>query len=68
MYSSPLHIYFKYACISYLFSMCECLACLYVCALDPRRLCGSWEQNSSPLQKQPVLLTTEPSLQPLVLF
>ena len=27
--------------------------------------CGCWEFNSWPLEEQPVLLTTEPSLQPL---
>lgn len=27
--------------------------------------CGCWEWNSSPLQDQYALLTTEPSLQPL---
>ena len=26
--------------------------------------CGCWELNSEPLEEQPVLLTTEPSLQP----
>ena len=26
--------------------------------------CGCWELNSGPLEGQPVLLTTEPSLQP----
>jgi hypothetical protein len=26
--------------------------------------CGCWELNSGPLEEQPVLLTTEPSLQP----
>jgi hypothetical protein len=26
--------------------------------------CGCWEVNSGPLEEQPVLLTTEPSLQP----
>ena len=26
---------------------------------------GCWDLNSGPLQKQPVLLTNEPSLQPL---
>ena len=33
--------------------------------------CGCWELNSGPLEEQPVLLTSEPSLQPwstLVLF
>ena len=26
--------------------------------------CGGWELNSGPLEEQPVLLTSEPSLQP----
>jgi hypothetical protein len=31
--------------------------------------CGCWELNSGPLEEQPVLLTTEPSLQlPEVFF
>jgi hypothetical protein len=30
--------------------------------------CGCWELNLGPLQEQPVLLTTEPSLQPLIFF
>jgi hypothetical protein len=29
--------------------------------------CGCWELNSGPLEEQPVLLTTEPSLQPVCL-
>ena len=28
-------------------------------------LCGFWVLNSGPLEEQPVLLTTEPSLQPV---
>ena len=28
---------------------------------------GCWELNSGPLEEQPVLLTTEPSLQPQIL-
>jgi len=28
--------------------------------------CGGWELNSGPLEDQPVLLTSEPSLQPLL--
>jgi hypothetical protein len=31
-------------------------------------LCGCWELSSGPLEEQSVLLTTEPSLQPLLLF
>ena len=30
--------------------------------------CGCWELNSGPLEEQPVLLTTEPSLQSLLLI
>jgi hypothetical protein len=29
--------------------------------------CGCWGLNSEPLEEQPVLLTTEPSLQPRVM-
>ena len=29
---------------------------------------GCWELNSGPLEEQPVLLTTEPSLQPFTYF
>ena len=29
-----------------------------------RLLCGCWELNPGPMEEQPVLLTTEPSLQP----
>ena len=30
--------------------------------------CGCWDLNSGPLEEQSVLLTTEPSLQPLPVF
>jgi hypothetical protein len=30
--------------------------------------CGCWELNLGPLEKQPVLLTSEPSLQPTTVF
>ena len=49
---------------------------VYACRGQRRRLSisdgceppgGCWELNSGPLEEQPVLLTTEPSLQPLVL-
>ena len=30
--------------------------------------CGCWELNSGPLEEQAMLLTTEPSLQPPILF
>jgi hypothetical protein len=29
--------------------------------------CGCWELNPGPLEEQPVLLSAEPSLQPLIL-
>jgi hypothetical protein len=44
---------------------------VYVKVLDPEvtdsceLLCGCWELNLGPLEVQSVLLTTEPSLQPL---
>jgi hypothetical protein len=30
--------------------------------------CGCWELNSEPLEEQPVLLTSDPSLQPMQLL
>jgi hypothetical protein len=51
--------------------------CLHVCLGEGVRspkaritdgcelLCGYWELNSGPLEEQSVLLTAEPSLQPL---
>ena len=30
--------------------------------------CGCWELNSGPLEEQAMLLTSEPSLQPLIVF
>ena len=30
--------------------------------------CGCWELNSGPLEEQAMLLSTEPSLQPLIVF
>ena len=40
-------------------------------ALDPITVgcelpCGCWDLNSGPLEEQSVLLTTEPSLQPVI--
>ena len=58
--------------LSYVYFMCEHSAC----ALEQQKtashaithgcepLCGYWELNSGPLEKQPGLLTAEPSLQP----
>ena len=53
---------------------CSCLQTHQKRASDPitdgcEPPCGCWELNSGPLEEQSVLLTTEPSLQPLkVLF
>jgi hypothetical protein len=30
--------------------------------------CGYWELNSGPREEQPLLLTTEPALQPVIGF
>jgi len=30
--------------------------------------CGYWEMNRSPMKEQPVFLTTEPSLKPIIYF
>ena len=35
---------------------------------DSEPPCGCWELNPGPLEEQPVLLTAEPSLQPLPLY
>ena len=54
----------------YLFYVFECSLCLYACGADPIRdsfetPCHCWELNSSPLEEQPVLLSTQSSfLQP----
>jgi hypothetical protein len=59
----------------YIVLMYECPVCMYACkpksVSDPitdahEPPCGCWELNSGPLEKRSVLLTTEPSLQPLL--
>ena len=50
----------------------ECLPAGQKRAPDPitygcKSPCGCWEWNSGPLEEQPVLLTSEPSLQPKIL-
>ena len=62
----------------YLFIMCTifCLVCMpegLKRAPGPIRggcepPCGCWELNSGPLEDQAMLLTSEPSLQPFILF
>jgi hypothetical protein len=61
---------FIYLCIGV---HCSCLQTHQKGASDPitdgcEPPCGCWELNSGPLKEQPVLLTTEPSLQPSRLF
>jgi hypothetical protein len=65
-------IFFKFYFI-YLFLMYGCSVCVYTCLPDPsvdghEPPCGCWDLNSGPLEEQSVLLTTEPSHQPLVTF
>ena len=60
---------------NFLFILCTLVFCLHVClckgvqshgtgATDSCKLpCGCWDLNPGPLEEQPVLLTTEPSLQ-----
>ena len=52
---------------------CSCLQTHPKRASDPitdgcEPPCGCWELNSGPLEKQSVLLTTEPPLQPISMF
>ena len=63
----------------YLLILCA-LVCLCVCLCEGVRspgtgvtdsfelLCGCWKLNSGPLEKQSVLITTEPSHQSPILF
>ena len=76
-FSTFLFLFFKKRCFlkNYLFIVCiwVCSSCLQTHqkrALDPitKPPCGCWELNSGPLVEQSVLLTTEPSLQPLCYF
>ena len=56
----------------FVFNMHWCFAYMCVCVrvsdlevTDSCELsCGFWDLNLGPLEEQPVLLTTEPSLQP----
>lgn len=61
--------------MSVFYYMYICMTCAYKCLggipLQPewqvvscKALLGCWEQNVGPLQKQQVILTTEPSIQP----
>jgi hypothetical protein len=58
----------------YLFVLCMCVYCISIQTHQKKALdtitdgckppCGCWGLNSRPLEKQPVLLTSKPSLQP----
>lgn len=61
------------------FCFLDLFFCLYVCLCGGARSfgpgvtdscvlsCGCWESNTDPLEEQPMLLTTETSLQPLIM-
>jgi hypothetical protein len=57
---------------TYFMYMTTLSACIPVCQKrateliidDYKSPCGGWELNSGPLEEQPVLLTTEPSVRP----
>ena len=58
----------------YLFYVCEYTVAVFMHTRGGHQIpitdgceppCGYWELNSGPLEEQSVLLTTEPSLQPL---
>jgi hypothetical protein len=62
-------IYFRYmSALSAYTPVCQKRASDHITD-DCELPCGCWELNSGPLVEQPVLLTTEPSVQPIwVLF
>jgi hypothetical protein len=69
----PLFIFFKNFLFIYIMDMIAVSACTPACqkreGIRPHTdgcepPCGCWELNSGPLVEQPMLLTTEPSLQP----
>jgi hypothetical protein len=49
----------------YLFILCIWVHCSYTDGCEPS--CGCWDLNSGPPEEQSVLLTSEPSLQPLLM-
>jgi hypothetical protein len=66
-----LVFFLKILFIIYLLFHCHCLQTHQKRPSDPitdgcEPPCGCWDLNSGPLEEQSVLLTTEPSLQPLV--
>jgi hypothetical protein len=68
--SLNLLFFFKDLFIICIWVHCSCLQIPQKRASDPitdgcEPPCGCWELNSGPLEEQSVLLTTEPSLQPL---
>ena len=81
--SESLHLYLKTMIIFnglfiFIFYVHWCFACIHVCVRVPDTLelelqtvvsshVGARNMNSGPLEEQPLLLTTEPSLQPNIL-
>ena len=73
LFSQKIQKYFFLKNITYLFYVYECSVYVSTSTCQKRTSdlmtdvceppCGGWELNSEPLEKQPMLLTTEPSLQ-----
>jgi hypothetical protein len=71
----PLYFSFfkRFIYLSYVWVHCSCLQTPQKSALDPitdgcEPPCGCWELNPEPLEEQSVFLTSEPSLQPIILI
>jgi hypothetical protein len=66
-----IHVLFLRFICFYMWAHCHCLQTHQKRASDPitdgcEPPCDCWDLNSGPLEEQPVLLTTEPSLQSTV--
>ena len=80
IYLSSIFMHMCFACIHVCVRLCAwCLWRPEERALDPIGLelqavvnitctCGCWQSNLDPLEEQPVLLTAEPALQPMLGF
>ena len=75
--TTPFLLHFFFFLIIYLFHVCEHTVAVFRHTRKGSQISlqvfvshhiGSWELNSGPLQKQSVLLTAEPSLQPPPIF
>lgn len=66
MYCFLFNVYECFACTTYMGKPEEVVRCLGIGATDSWEVsCGCWESNQSPLEKQPVVLTTVSTLHPL---